>query len=468
MLLTISTTHVPASDLGYLLRKNPERFQSFDVFGGTAHVFYPKASDERCTVALLLEVDPVGLVRRQGNRGRVPAAGGTDQYVNDRPYAATSLLSVALGKVFASARTGESKERPELAAAAIQLEITIASLPSNGGAELIRSLFEPLDYLVTVSELPLDETQPRWGASRYHTVELKTTKRLSDVLTHLTVLIPALDGEKHYWVGDDEVQKLLDRGGEWLRFHPQVEVITRGYLNDRRALTREALRRLSDDDDLDPDGRESQGEVVESTLERPLKLNDLRTEALLVALSDVGAARVVDLGCGEGRLLERLLADGRYTSLLGMDVSMRVLERAAARLHLDQMAPRMRERISLVQGSLTYRDRRLEGWDAAVASEVIEHLDPDRLDAFARTIFGHARPAAVILSTPNAEYNALFPSLPAGKFRHPDHRFEWSRAEFADWAASVCETYGYSVTFRSVGAEDPNLGAPTQMAVFVR
>jgi 3' terminal RNA ribose 2'-O-methyltransferase Hen1 len=468
MLLTISSTHEPASDLGYLLRKNPERFQSFDVFGGVAHVFYPEVTDKRCTVVLFLEVDPIGLVRRQGNRGRVPTAGGIDQYVNDRPYAATSLLSVALGKVFASARTGESKERPELAAAVMPLEITIASLPSNGGAELIRSLFEPLDYLVTVSELPLDKTQRGWGVSRYHSVELRTTKRLSDVLTHLTVLIPALDGEKHYWVGEEEVQKLLDRGGEWLRSHPQVEIITRGYLNDRRALTRDALRRLSDDDDLDPDGRESQGEAAESTLERPLKLNDLRTEALLAVLVDVGALRVVDLGCGEGRLLERLLADGRYTSILGMDVSMRVLERAAVRLRIDQMAPRMKDRIALVQGSLTYRDRRLEGWDAAVASEVIEHLDPDRLDAFARTIFGHARPGAVILTTPNAEYNALFPSLPAGKFRHPDHRFEWSRAELTDWASSVCAAYGYSVTFRSVGSEDPDFGAPTQMAVFIR
>jgi 3' terminal RNA ribose 2'-O-methyltransferase Hen1 len=167
-------------------------------------------------------------------------------------------------------------------------------------------------------------------------------------------------------------------------------------------------------------------------------------------------------------LLERLLADARYISLLGFDVSTRVLERAAARLHLDSMAPRMRERIALVQGSLTYSDHRLEGWDAAVASEVIEHLDPDRLGAFARTIFGHARPSAVIVSTPNAEYNELFPSLAAGELRHPDHRFEWSRAEFANWASSVCAKYGYSVTFRQIGDEDPTLGAPTQMAVFVR
>jgi len=468
MLLTITTTHFPATDLGYLLRKNPDRFQSFEVFGGIAHVFYPEATDERCTAALLLEIDPVALVRRQGGRNRVPAGGGIDQYVNDRPYAATSLLSVALGKVFSSARTGDSKERPELAAAEIPLEVGIASLPSSGGAQLIRDLFEPLGYSVSVSEVDLDEIQPRWGISRYHSVELRANKRLSDVLTHLTVLIPALDGEKHYWVGDDEVQKLLDRGSDWLRSHPQVELITRGYLGDRRSLTRDALRRLADEDDLDPDAREVRSEAVESRLERPLRLSERRSTAILGVLAELGAMRVVDLGCGEGRLLGQMLTDGRFSSVLGMDVSMRVLERAASRLHLDSMAPKMRERIELVQGSLTYRDRRLEGWDAAVASEVIEHLDADRLGAFARTIFADARPAAVVLTTPNAEYNSLFPSLAAGAFRHPDHRFEWTREQLAAWSSSICDAYGYSVAFRAVGDEDPSLGAPSQMAVFTR
>jgi 3' terminal RNA ribose 2'-O-methyltransferase Hen1 len=468
MLLTISTTDEPATDIGYLLRKAPARHQEFEVFGGIAHVFYPEATASRCTVALLLEVDPIGLVRRGGRGNRVPTGGGIDQYVNDRPYAATSLLSVAIGKVFSSARTGKSTERPELAEKEIPLEIGISSLPSVGGADLIRGIFEPLGYEVIVDEQLLDPSFPRWGESRYHSVDLRATKRLSDALTHLTVLIPALDGEKHYWIGDDEVQKLLDRGGDWLRSHPQVELITRGYLGDRRTLTRDALRRLSDEDDVDPDERETRSEAIESTLERPLRLNERRIDAVLEALVEVGAARVADLGCGEGRLLERLLSDGRYTSILGMDVSMRALERAATRLHIDSMAPRMRERISLVQGALTYRDRRLEGWDAAVASEVIEHLDVDRLDAFARTIFGDARPGAVIVSTPNAEYNALFTSLPGGQFRHPDHRFEWSRGEFEDWASTICSTYGYTVSFRPVGDESAELGAPTQMAVFVQ
>ncbi len=468
MLLTITTTHRPATDLGYLLRKNPERHQTFDVFGGVAHVFYPEAAPERCTAALLLEVDPIDLVRRRGQGARTPAAGGIDQYVNDRPYAATSLLSVALGKVFSSARTGQSKERPELAVAAMPLEVMITSLPSDGGAGLIQRLFQPLGYAVEISSEPLDAAFPSWGTSRYHTVTLRITAPLSDVLTHLTVLIPALDGEKHYWVGDDEVEKLLHRAGDWLGAHPERELITRRYLRDQRGLTREALRRLSEEDDLDPDARAVRADSAEATLERPLNLNQRRMAAVHEALKDLGASRVVDLGCGEGRLLETLVGDGRFTSILGLDVSVRALERAARRLHTQSMAPRQKERVQLVHGSLTYRDERLHGWDAATSIEVIEHLDPYRLDTFGQCVFGHARPTAAVVTTPNAEYNALFPSLAAGAFRHPDHRFEWSRDQFHRWAEDICERFGYALTYRPVGDEHPEHGPPTQMAVYTR
>lgn len=468
MFLTISTTHRPATDLGYLLHKNPSRLHSFDVFGGTAHVFYPEASEERCTVALLLEVDAIDLVRRRGRGSKTPAAGGFDQYVNDRPYAATSLLSVALGKVFASARSGRSTERPELVATSIPLEATIASLPSEGGADLIRRLFEPLGYLVGVTSVPLDANFPAWGESRYHTVTLRATLTLPELLTHLTVLIPALDGEKHYWVGDDEVYKLLHRAGDWLGSHPERELITRRYLRDQRALTREALRRLADEDDLDPDARALRNDSVEERLERPMNLNQRRMQSVVQTLHELGASRVADLGCGEGRLLEQLLADSRFTGIAGLDVSVRALERAARRLHVASMAPRQRERLQLLHGSLTYRDERLKGWDVATAIEVIEHLDPDRLEAFAQCVFKHAHPSAVVVTSPNAEYNALFPSLPAGRFRHPDHRFEWTREQFAAWGATLGERFGYAVAYRPVGDPDPNAGPPTQMAVFTR
>jgi 3' terminal RNA ribose 2'-O-methyltransferase Hen1 len=133
---------------------------------------------------------------------------------------------------------------------------------------------------------------------------------------------------------------------------------------------------------------------------------------------------------------------------------------------LDTLAPSQRQRVHLLHGALTYRDARLSGYDAAAVVEVIEHLDPDRLAAFERVLFGCARPQTVVVTTPNQEYNVKFPALPAGRLRHADHRFEWTRQEFQAWAERVAEQYGYRVRVQAIGEDDPVLGPPTQMGVF--
>jgi 3' terminal RNA ribose 2'-O-methyltransferase Hen1 len=222
MLLTISSTHSPATDLGYLLHKNPARLQTEELSFGKAHVFYPEADASRCTVALLLEVDPIALVR--GRKGPAGEGGQLQQYVNDRPYAANSFLSVALGRLFSTALNGRSKERPELADTSLPLSAKLPVVAARGGPDLVRHLFEPLGYAVTVDGGLLDERFPEWGESPYVSVEITAVKRLQDLLTHLYVLIPVLDREKHYWVGDDEVEKLLKRGEGWLGQHPEKEL----------------------------------------------------------------------------------------------------------------------------------------------------------------------------------------------------------------------------------------------------
>lgn len=465
MLLTITTTNAPATDLGYLLHKRPDRAQSFELPFGAAHVFYPEASESRCTAALLLEVDPVGLVRnRRGPSGRDRTL---DQYVNDRPYVASSFLSVAIARVFASALGGRSKDRPELAAAPIPLEATLAVVPCRGGETFLRRLFEPLGYEVEAKGHPLDPAFPEWGESRHFTVRLAARKTLAELLTHLYVLVPVLDDEKHYWVGDDEVEKLLRHGRGWLESHPAKGAIARRYLKRRGGLVRRALARLAEETEGEEEEVERK-EAEEGRLEERLSLHERRLEAVATALAERGASRVLDLGCGEGKLLRALLRDRRFTEVVGMDVSHRALEIAAERLHLDTMGEVARRRIRLLHGSLLYRDRRLEGFDAAAVVEVIEHLDPPRLAAFERTLFEHARPATVVVTTPNAEYNVLFPSLPAGRLRHRDHRFEWTREELRRWAEGVAGRFGYEVRFAPVGDEDPTHGAPTQMAVFTR
>lgn len=466
MLLTISTTYKPATDLGYLLHKHPQNVQSFAQPYGVAHVFYPEAREERCAIALLIEVDPIALVRSRKEKS--DESFGLKQYVNDRPYVASSFLSVTIAKVFRSALSGKCADKPELVETTLPLEATLSVVPSRGGEGLLYRLFEPLGYEISAKRHPLDLEFSDWGESPYYTLKLKHNLSLKDLLTHLYVLIPVLDNDKHYWVGEDEVEKLLSKGVGWLEKHPEKDLIALRYLKHRRSLTRNALERLIEEDlDIIEEQTDS-CETEESGLEEKISLNEQRLQKVCEVLKEESATRVVDLGCGEGKLIEKLLGERHFEKILGMDVSYRTLERASQRLHIDKLSPRDANRIELIQGSLMYRDRRLSGYQAATVIEVIEHLEPSRLAAFERVLFEFAQPDLAVISTPNREYNVLFENLPASKFRHRDHRFEWTRQEFRDWAKTIEERFGYKAEFRTVGPEDEQLGSPTQLGIFKR
>lgn len=469
MLLTLSTTHQPATDLGYLLHKHPDRCQTFRLSFGSAHVYYPETSNERCAACLLLDVDPVGLVRGKN----AWQDGLLDHYVNDRPFVASSLMSVAIAQVFGSALSGRSKERPELVRQAIPLTARLDVLPVRGGEDTIARMFTPLGYRHTATRHPLDEQFPEWGESPYYSVTLEQTTTVAQLLQHLYVLIPVFDGKKHYYIGQDEVEKLLANGASWLGDHPEKATITQRYLAKRPSLVRQALARLveeeaveADDSDHSEEAASPEETATTDQTRRERSLHGQRIDAVIAAIRASGAKRVVDLGCGEGKLLRELLADKQFTEILGMDVSVRALEIAHRRLKLDRLPERQRERIRLIHGALTYRDARLANFDAAALVEVIEHLDPPRLAALERVVFEHARPQTVIVTTPNREYNVVWESLPAGEMRHSDHRFEWTRAEFEQWARSVAERFGYAVACYPVGPQEPDVGAPSQMAVF--
>ncbi|WP_433593284.1 3' terminal RNA ribose 2'-O-methyltransferase Hen1 [Nocardia sp. CA-145437] len=538
----------PATDLGYLLHKNPSRRQTFEQSYGVAHVLYPEAGDDRCTAALLLEIDPVRLVR--GKPKGTPDF-GLGQYVNDRPYAASSLLSVAISTVFGTALHGRCAQRPELAGTALDLRIELPAVPCKGGPEYAERVFAPLGWTVAATPLPLDPAFPEWGDSHYVRLELTGTLRLAEALTHLYVLLPVLDGSKHYWLDTAEIDKLLRVGEGWLTAHPEREWITRRYLTRRHTLVRTALARLAELDDQDPEelgamepDYDDEGPGAESALprrgadiaapttelagapvagehtaacdtavrpttgtggqpaaetgsrdalvegsgstasgpglepggdtapqpvesgERGPSLAILRRAAVRRALLAEGASRVLDLGCGQGALLLELAADRALTEIVGIDVSMRELTIAARRVR--RLPEWQARRITVRQGALTYTDASLRGFDAAVLMEVIEHVDATRLKALEQAVFGAAAPGAVVVTTPNSEFNVRYDGLAAGAFRHSDHRFEWTRAEFADWAHRVGATHGYAVRFEPVGPEDAEVGASTQMAVFTR
>ncbi|RYG47573.1 3' terminal RNA ribose 2'-O-methyltransferase Hen1 [bacterium] len=459
MVLTIRTTHRPATDLGYLLMKHPDRAHRSDLGFGTATVFFPEATEEACTAALVLEIDPVGLVRGR----RDEDSGMLDQYVNDRPYSANSFFITALRETMASALNGRSREKPELAETAIPLEAHLPALRVRGGEAFARSVFEPLGYDVEIQE-PHDAD---WGVARHLSVTLRGTLRLADLLSHLYVLIPALDGDKHYYLDQNEIEKLLKRGENWLPEHPLRDTIVRRYLRPPK-LANEALSRLIQEEEpaevLDDEPVDDVEEGEEEKPTRKKSLHAFRLEAARDQLIASGAAKVLDLGCGEGRLLRMLLAEKQFTKILGMDVSLRTLREAQRKLRLERRPAWEQERIELVHGSLVYRDRRLEGYDAAAVVEVIEHLDPPRLRAFERSVFEFARPGLVVVTTPNREYNARYPDMEG--MRHSDHRFEWDRTEFRMWCEGVASRHEYAFEIHGVGDPDEELGAPSQMAVF--
>jgi SAM-dependent methyltransferase len=511
MLVTITTTAPRATEIGHLLHKHPDSVFERALTFGKAWVFYPEAGDERTTCVLLLEVDPIGLVR-----GRGPA--GMDQYVNDRPFVAGSHMAVALGACFGSALAGSAKEKTERLDERWPFDVRIEALSCRAGETLVRGFFEPLRYEVGVTAYALDERFPEWGNASVLTVTLKGQQTVRALLNHLYVLMPALDAAKHYYVGEDEVDKLLRKGEEWLADHPQRDTIVRRYLKYKTGLTRMAIARLMQeqfDDEVDPDAEEMDLEKrVDCMLDAPImsavrevssepptpvggdvrqqvtpalagavafdedaandrapRLHELRLSMVLAVLRDPRRAihSVIDLGCGEGRLVRILLKERQLTRIVGLDVSPSALERCERRLRPARLPAHQRERITVLHGSLLYRDERLAGFDAATLVEVIEHIEPGRLPSLERVLFEHARPRNVIITTPNAEYNVVWPMLPAGKLRHRDHRFEWTREQFRNWCGAAAQRFGYRVSLHEIGPisrEHPDAGTPTQMALF--
>jgi 3' terminal RNA ribose 2'-O-methyltransferase Hen1 len=461
MLLTINLKGEHAKDLGFLLHKHPQKMQTVNLAIGKAHIFYPIHTPIEATAALLLDIDTIDMVRGVRNIGGKGFSLG--QYVNDRPYVSSSFMSVAIAKAFSTAMNGRCKDRPELVNVKLPFEVQLTALPSpKGGALLIRKLFEPLGYEVETERYVLDEKFTEWGDSKYYTVCLKQVISLQALLSHLYVLIPALDNNKHYFVSQSEIDKLLEKGKGWLENHPEREQITSRYLIDIRSLTRMALERMKDEEE--EDNEEDSTKVI--LKEKKKTLHQQRLQLVLEKLKETGAKKVLDLGCGEGKLIRMLLKERQFDQITGMDISYTELVKCKERLYWEEMSPRQKERIDLFQGALTYKDKRLEGFDAAAIVEVIEHLDENRLQAFERVVFECAQPQHVVLTTPNGEYNVRYEKLSAGTMRHSDHRFEWTRAEFRDWANRVAQNNNYTVQFAPIGEEDREVGAPSQMAIF--
>jgi 3' terminal RNA ribose 2'-O-methyltransferase Hen1 len=460
MLLTITYSGRNTSELGFLLHKNPYRPQSFELGYGSAYVFYPEVSDEKTTAALLLDIDPIDLARGKENS----SSGGLFDYVNDRPYVSSSFLSVAIAKVFGTAMSGRADEYQALSDSPLDLQAAVTMLPCRSDPVMLNRVFEPLGYEISYETFDMDENFPRWGKSKYANLTIKGKVRLRDMLKHIYILIPVFDRQKHYWIGKDETEKLLRNAEDWLIDHPEKAYITSRYLKNMRPLVNMAFARLvsADEEAKELSGEEEMPEIPE----KKLNLNAQRLGSVIAALKNCRARSVIDIGCGEGNLLNFLVRERQFEKIAGTDVSVVALERAAKKLKLDEADDIMKNRITLFQSSLTYKDTRFAGFDAACVIEVIEHLDIPRLAAFERVLFEYAKPRSVVLTTPNREYNVKYENVGEDGLRHGDHRFEWTREEFHKWAAKTAEKFSYTVRFSEIGEADETLGAATQMGVF--
>lgn len=461
-MIKISTTHQPATDLGYLLHKNPGRVHSADVPSGRVWWVFPEASEERCTAVMGVDVDSVALVRGKGY-----GSGSLGQYVNDRPYVASTFYCTALTKTVATAMSGRCKDKPELAETAMPFEIELPVVKAGLSEQDVVELWEPLGYEVEVERYELDPEFPEWGPGKHYRIRLKGEQKIKDLLNHVYVMLSVLDGDKHYYIDSNEVEKLLRKAAGWIETHPRKNLIVRRYLGRRQSLVTEALSRLADEEPELAEEAVGQPLVDEERPKQP-SLHKQRHLAAIAQMKAAGAKSVLDLGCGEGQLLRLLLVESQFKKIVGMDVSYYALERANRRLRMEDMSPSKRERIELIHGSLLYRDKRLEGFDAAAVVEVIEHLDEARLGFFEQVVFVFARPKTVVVTTPNKEYNALYETMAADTMRHDDHRFEWTRAEFEEWCQRVAKEHDYKYVIHGVGDVDETHGAPSQMGVFTR
>lgn len=451
MLLTLRVTGPHAADLQVLLDKSPDKLHSTSLPLGVVHVFFPEASPDAATVALLVNVDAVAWSSNESPAGFALANAAT--------------LSAAIAHVFSMALAARSPARPDLVTAMLPIEVRLSSFAVSRGTDDARALFAPLGYDVEVTEDALVESSTTQEHLVRHSVRLTKLAPLYEVLSHMYVLGPIVDDHAADPVLTAEREALLLHAEGAARGHPLAERITQAYAMRRTSETSAAVERLLVADSL---GAPTNADATNV----PTLLDDARIDAIVYELREVAAQSVVDLGCGDGKLLARLVREKALTRIVGLDVSYRLLDAASARMKLDRRGTKKSERLELLHGSLFYADSRLRGFDAAVLADVLQHVAADRLGDIEHVVFHDAQPKTIIVmmngsgvwgagsrrlpEAPNAQ--------PAREQSAPTDPHAWSTNQFDAWASGVSERCGYRVRLLSIGSSH----LPTRMAVFSR
>jgi 3'' terminal RNA ribose 2''-O-methyltransferase Hen1 len=456
MLLTITYKGKDTQDLGYMLFKNPNRPQSVKLTTGSAYVYYPKVSDEETTIALLLDINSLDLAK--GEKGKDVQPQSLFDYVNDRPYVASSFLATAMNKVFGTAISGRGDEYQELVDSKLNLSATIHMFPCPVDKERINKVFEPLGYEVNYETFLLDNKFPEWGDSKYVNLTVSGNVVLRDLLKQIILLIPVFDKFKHYDVSNqDELNKLLKLGDGWLSDHPEKDFIVNRYLQFKKGLVNKAQEHLKSDVD------EIEESIDKAVTEKEESLNTTRFNSVINELIKIEAKSVLDIGCSNGKLLEAIRDKMPNIKLAGIDVHLKAVSIA------DKMANKKDlDKIDFFQSSILYKDKRFKGYDAVTAIEVMEHIDEFKLYLFEKVLFGYINPRVAILTTPNKDYNENYDNINNKGLRHFDHRFEFTKREFESWVTKICSKYGYIYFFKSIGKADEKDQQPTLMVTFMK
>lgn len=434
MLLTLRVTGPHASDLEVLLDKCPDKLHSTSLPFGLAHVFFPEVSPDAVTVALVVDVDAVVW----SSNGFSSGFGLTN----------AAMLSAAIASVFSTALAARSPGRPDLVTAILPVEVRVSSFDVRPGTDDARALFSPLGYDVVVHEDVVDALSGTSTNLVRQTVCLAKQCSLYEVLSHLYVLGPVLDGHADDHVLERERDALLLHAEGAARGHVAGDRIIQAYAARRPSGAGAALARLLAMD-------VTEGQTALDSAIAPTLLDDARIDAIVFELREASVSSVVDLGCGDGKLLARLVREKVLTRIVGFDVSIRALDAAASRMKLDRRGGKKSERIELLHGSLFYSDSRLQGFDAAVLADVIQHVNADRLGDLERVVFHDAQPATVVVMMNVATRDGVVP---------PGLEHSWSTNQFDAWASAVSERRAYRVRLLSIGSSGPT----TRMAVFTR
>ena len=442
MLLTLACSGKDAPDLSWLLHKRPNRLQAFDLPYGKAFVFFPEYTETRSVVSLLLEINQEALNDLCKNKE------GEFQFVNPRQFLSSSLLSGAIGKVFSSAIKGICADKPELVNKEYDLELELTNFSCRLKPEYVARIFKPLGYAIAFDNISSDFPREKLIVGN---LRLKGKTNLKDLLSQLYILIPVFDRYLHFWIDEPQLQRFIRLTAGWLESHPEKRFILTEYFWPAADFKSRVLERFNAIPGL------SSNEKAQ-----PLKIQ--RHEAIEATLAIHGAKTIIDLGCGEGSLIFYLLEQKKYAKIAGTDISAKNIESAKKRI-AGRPSRACRED-DLFVSSLTYPDKRLRGYDAAVLSEVIEHFEINRMNTVMKNILGAAKPQIFIMTTPNRAYNNQFSGLADGAMRHPDHRYEFTEEEFTNFCRKNASAFGYEVELEPIGEISPEFGAPTLMGVF--